>query len=271
MTTPKLICSVRIPDGCSFWATATDGVPEVPPIEIVLTPGLYYISGDGTATDLLQHLENAQITAGWIQAPAQAKVAFTLNSTTHIVRAAVDVGVGIEADWSWIAVPGETNSAEIVRDAIRFAGDTSSLDQATLYEYGIRIPLGSFYPISGLQMDLEKYRPLATQLVPDSGNPQAIWVATRTEYRLGLRAQGYPRPSSGWTEYHDFRDFYREASTGRPFRLYPDASITTVFAENTNWFGYQTMVMVPDPLSPSPEAANWYRNWQFEIDALEYA
>lgn len=257
MTDLKMVGALRITDNTSVWLTETGGVPSI--LEIPLTAGLYYITGDGTATDLLQHLEDEFLnTAG-------------LNLTMSVDSNGL-VSHEFDDDYtiSWALPSGQSGgAAEYVQAWLRFddQGAEYSLVTDTAIT-GYRTHAYGYYPDLYLQTDLEAYEPRAAQLVPDNGDPQVVKVARRKKYRLKVRSFGFPREAD-YNEYHALVDWHDHACSGRPFRLYSDTSVSAAYSTSQR-YGYQTMQMVPDMMEPAPLQGNWYKNMEWEFSAYEY-
>lgn len=259
MTDFKMVGALRITDNTSIWITEDDGVPRSPPDEVPLTAGLYYISGDGTATDLLFHLTDELINVGGVSA------SIGVNSS-GIVE--LENG-GDPFTISWALPGGETGGAsEYVQAWLRLEsyGDEYEIPETT--HTGARTHVYGYYPAQYLQMDLEEYLPRANQLVPDSGNGQIVKVARRKQYRIKVRSVGYPR-SNTFNEYHALEDWHGQATSGRPFRLYSDTTVTAAYS-TTARYGYQLMQIVPEPFVPAPLSGNWYKYMEHEFTAHEY-
>lgn len=268
----KLLTAIRITENTSFWVTSDNGVP-IAPDEIALTPGLYYISDDGTASDLCKHIQDALFTNGYVNnAGTRSRLSFSISSAGVVTISFWDAPTVREITINWTDAGAVGRSAEYVRDALRFSGTTTQWsDPAARSRTGSRCHLGGFYPTLYVQQDLETIEPIAEQFTPDNGNAQTLWVATRLRYRLRLRASGYPRPAtSSYTEFHDLKSWYIDAASGRPFRFYPDTTVTTAYAEGSNWWGYQTMTLIPTEHEFTPEQDPWYKLWVMDLEAIQY-
>lgn len=264
MTAFKLVAGLRVETNTSLWVTNLNGVPQVPALEIPIPPGLYYILGDTTANDLLDAINDAEVLAGITQIPGVPKIFWSLD-TQHRVKGVITAG-SITISWGDPNLVGR--SSEYLRDWLRFSGTTTSWTfPIPSARTGSRVHVGGLYPSNYLQVDTERLQPLSAQFFPDSGPPSTLTIEARREYKIGVRTTGYPRDNS-FNEYHDLFDFYQEASSGRPFRLYSDTLITTAYS-TSNRYGYQTMVLRIDPLDPAPEGT-WYKHHNITFNAVEY-
>lgn len=262
MTTAKMIGALRVTESTSAWHTETNGTP-ITPVEIPLTAGLYYVSGDNSASDLLLMLYND------FTAIFGDDIIFSVDSS-GIVSAAAGGGVD-DYTISWALPPSTSGgAAEYVQAWLKF-DTTMELVQnpATVPVYGSSCHAYGFYPAQYLQVDLEEFHPRGAQLVPDSGNSQVVKVARRSQYRVKVRSTGYPRSNTD-NEYHALADFHDHATSGRPFRLYPDTSTTTAVYSSTNRYGYQTMQVIPEIWAPQPLQGNWYKYFEWEFTAHQY-
>jgi hypothetical protein len=255
----KFVSAVRIEEGTSIWVTELDGTP-ITADEIVLTAGLYYITNDNTASDLLRLISIAFSGSGYDD------VVFTID-TGGIVSMSYEGSTSMKIQWSDAGAVGR--SSEYVRDFIRHEsfGDGPYLINAT-EKVGARAHVGGFYPTYYLIDDLTNREPQASILVPDTGNAQVIYVADRKRFDLQVRTDGYPR-TSGFSEYHDLEAWWQHAITGTPTRLYPDVTVTAVYSTSQR-YGYQTMTVIPDDFDPQPEDANWYRHHTYSFRGVEY-
>jgi hypothetical protein len=256
----RLVTAIRIEDDTSIWVTDDDGSPPAPnPDEVVLAPGLYYVSGDSSATDLMKYLSGALFSAGY------PDCVFSVDQSTGLVSMK-RTGATIDIDWTDAGSVGR--SAEYVRDALRLDafGDNPTLNSTP--KVATRVHLGGFYPTYYLIDDLTNREPQASILIPDTGNAQVIYVADRKRFDLQVRTDGYPR-TAGFTEYHDLEAWWQHAITGVPTRLYPDVTIDDAYSTSQR-YGYQTMTIIPDDFDPQPEDANWYRHHTYSFRGVEY-
>lgn len=265
----KLIGALRIEEGTSAWITRIDGsAPSGGTVEIPLTPGLYYITGDGSATDLLQHLmDETQAAHVDLDDGGQSKVQLEVDSD-GIIQWYTTSG-SVNWYWSDPASSGADESTDVMSWLKLDSHGEDNVTVSTVTKTGDRTHAYGLYPSLYVQSDLRRGKPRTAQFVPDSANAQTIHVATREEYLIRVRTVGYPR-ASGFNEYHDLKDFHEHAMSGRPFRVYPDTTVTTAYSTSERE-GYETMTMVPAPFFPQPVTAGWYRNMDWEFEAHQYA
>ena len=262
----KAVGALRIEENTSLWIYDVDG--DLTTYEVPLTAGLWYILGDDSANDLLYHLETriAANVASLVDGGGLSMVRFDLSSSGIVSHYTNDLDCEIQ----WTAASG-TNEATDVQSWLRLEGyGSSSYAAPGLPGAGVasRVASYSFYPSYYLQVDLRPYETRARQFVPDNGNAQTIKIAQVDKYRLRFMTYGAPR-TAGFTEYHMLEDFYEHAMSGRPFRLYADATKTAAYSTSDR-YGYQTMTMVPKDFDAAPLQANWYKNFTFDCDAYGY-
>lgn len=258
----KLIGALRVNSGTSLWVEEIDGIP-ITKVEVVIPPGLYYVENNGASTDLLYAIEDAFTSA------IGDDLQFDVDSNGIVSHY---IGGITSAKISWVLPSGETGGeATDIRNWLRFDSYGDSYTVTTTPLPGDRTHAYGFYPGYYLQVDLRRGQPRVAQFEPDDGNMQTIKIRVREEYEIALRSTGYPRPAaSGYTEYHILKDFYAEAMSGRPLRVYPDTTVTTAYSP-TNRFGYEEMTMRAAEFFPQPVTAGWYKNMDWSFSAVEYS
>lgn len=138
--------------------------------------------------------------------------------------------------------------------------------------FGSRSHGYGLYPLRYMMHDLSEWEARVSQAVPDQGTVQTLRTAMLERYRLGIRTdKAYPR-AAAWNDFHALVDFMDHASSGRPFRVYPDKTVMTPYEDVTNPFGWRAWVMDKDSASwrPTPAVDNWYRVLDVELMAWQY-
>jgi len=256
----RLLTATRVAENTSIKITNIDG--GAVNIDFPIAEGLYYLSGDATATDLIPLVAASHGGRSVGISLANDRISLFAAGVGAAGRR-IDISFDSTARYLWDAFRLPPGNLAAYRHSFVF-GAAAPLTATRMY-------LGGFSPQNNyLHADLEKYRPLAEQFVPDAGNPQTLWVATRKEYEFRVRASGYPRPEAGgYTEYHELTSWYQQASSGLPTRIYPDTTITAAHSA-TQRFGYSSMIVIPEDMEPEPESDGWYKNWQFSFRGIEY-
>lgn len=253
--------------------------------------GYYYGSGDGTSTDLLKKIKDTLNTAlsstAWVTTLgyATATVNCYLNSDKVFTITASVMTNDIELKFANPDFPdSDDDSLNLVNFTrlVSYPDPTVNTDNPDVLLKvstltggglsGIRQHGYSLYPNIYLIDDLSEYEPRVEQAVPDYGSVETLRTAILERKSIGIKLdRAYPR-SSVWNDYNALVDFMDNASSGKPFRLYPDTTVTTEFAEKTNPFGYDVLVLDKESMKwkPQPSVNNWYKFMETSLKAWRF-
>jgi hypothetical protein len=245
--------------------------------------GYLYPTGDGTSTDFVSVFNTFLNTAinlypGVSLSDATVSMLTTSGLPNGLIRIAWDDDDALGALQIAFSDPADPLQGDNVYQFHNILKMTSTITSTISISGGgagtatsSRVAGYSFYPIRYMMDDLDMYSARVMQAVPDSGMPQTVLTSFRTKHRIGIRTdKAYPRSIIA-TEYDQLLDFMRNASTGRPFRLYPDVNVTTVYANVSNPFGYSTYVLDKESANwePEPAEGNWYKVMDTTLTAWE--
>lgn len=240
-----------------------------------------YVSGNADSDDILQMFWD-DLAAAITAYPGQV-ISFVeqpqLDMATGIVSMTYDDGDGLgdlQIKWEHPTTPLTNPTSYFLHNALRLTatqsstitiagGGAGSVTADRCHGYGM-------YPLRYMMTDLSEWEARVSQAVPDQGTVQTLRSAMLEKYRLGIRTdRSYPRAAI-FNEHHALIDFMDNASSGRPFRVYPDKTILTAYADVTNPFGYREWVMDKDSASwrPTPVTAQWYKAFDVELMAWAY-
>ena len=253
--------------------------------------GYYYGTGDNSSSDLLKKFKdtintalastNWTVTLGY----ATATLDFDLNTDNIVVVTASVQTNDIWLRFSHPTTPDDEDSSLPLANFFRLLNypDTQiNIDDPEVFLKVSTLAAGglsgsrqhgySLYPNIYLIDDLSEYEPRVEQSVPDYGSVETLRTAVLERKNIGIKLdQAYPR-SAAYNDYNALVDFMDNASSGRPFRLYPDTSVTTEYAEVSNSFGYETLVLDKDSMKwkPTPSVNNWYKFMEVSLKAWRY-
>lgn len=246
-------------------------------------PGYMYATGDGTTSDFVFNFNytlNEAINAypGTTLSAATVSMLTTGGLPNGLIRIAWNDGDGIGSLQIRFANPATPTSGRNVftfHDILRMTPDITTAIVVPAGGAGTvtgsRVSGYSFYPIRYMMEDLDEYDARIMQSIPDVGTPQTVLTSFRTKHRIGVRLdKAYPRSILD-NEYYQFKDFMDHAVKGRPFRLYPDVTVSGAYAPITTPFGYNSYVLDKGSASWSPEPAsgNWYKVLDTNLTAWE--
>lgn len=246
---------------------------------LLASAGWYYTSADGNADDLFFVILSDEINAalaGMAYAPSGAGIGHSVNMTTGIVTVTWDDVAQIQIKFEHPTTPLTNPTSYFLHNALRLTttqsgtitiagGGAGSVTGDRCHGYGL-------YPLRYLMSDLSEWQARVSQAVPDQGQVQTLRSAMLEIYRLGIRLdKAYPRAAL-FNEYHALVDFMDNAASGRPFRVYPDKTIFTAYADVTNPYGYRTWVLDKDSASwrPEPAVANFYKVLDVDLKCWQW-
>jgi len=243
------------------------------------TAGWYYASADGNADDLFFVVLSDEINAalaGMAYAPSGAGIGHSVNMTTGIVTVTWDDVAQIEIKFEHPTTPLTNPNCYFLHNALRLT--TTQASTITIAGGGAGTVTGTrchgygLYPLRYLMSDLSEYQARVSQAVPDQGQVQTLRSAMLELYRLGIRTDiAYPRAAL-FNEYHALVDFLDNAASGRPFRVYPDKTVYTAYADASNPYGYRTWVLDKDSASwrPEPAVNNFYKVLDVDLKCWQW-
>lgn len=270
----RLVGGYWIDNSMSFYLKLGAGAWVEVPFTSAGTGGFYYCSDDGTATDLLELFNDTLTTAvaaypgvglgGVSPFAAGVRINQTTGAIANLFIWDDTSAVGtMQLKWEHPTTPLTNPTSYFLHNALRLTTSQS----ATLSILSDEGPVATrchgygLYPLRYLMSDLSEWQARSAQAVPDQGQVQTLRSAMLEIYRLGIRLdKAYPRAAL-FNEYHALVDFMDNAASGRPFRVYPDKTIFTAYADVTNPYGYRTWVLDKDSASwrPEPAVANFYK------------
>jgi len=208
---------------------------------VSLTPGTYYISGDGTASDLLYRMKTDFDTA------SSGHCTWTIDlDTNHKVRFHGDTSNG--GIWHVDFSSGSTTfdplivGSNAITDILGADHAATSCTYVSPYVwYSTYAPESDSLPIGN--------SPTAQSLAK-SGRPWSVQQGAVTERRVVVHnweplEKTKPVVSTANTN-KDFWTFWETACAGQTIRYYPDVSVTTAYVEHSNPTGYYTAVFDED-------------------------
>lgn len=252
--------------------------------------GYYYGSDDNSSSDLLKKftdtINTALASTDWVTTLgyATATLDFALNADKAVIVTSSVQTNDILLRFDHPTTPNTEDSSLALVNFFRFLDYSSGtisdtpevlLKQSTLAGGGLvgyRQHGYSLYPNIYLIDDLSEYEPRVEQSVPDYGSVETLRTAVLERKNIGIKLdQAYPR-SAVYNDYNALVDFMDNASSGRPFRLYPDTTVTTEYVETSNAFGYETLVLDKDSMKwkPQPSVNNWYKFMEVSLKAWRY-
>jgi len=245
------------------------------PLSFAGDGAFYYASNDEEALDILFQIEDLFLTelAG---IPYAGSFDFLLDMATGIVSAqwtgADILLIKFEHPTTPLTNPTSYFLHNLLRmtttqsSTITFAsGSPTTVTGDRCHGYGL-------YPLRYLMSDLSEWQARVAQSVPDQGQVQTLRSAMLEIYRLGIRLdKAYPRAAL-YNEYHALVDFLDNAASGRPFRVYPDKTIYTAYADASNPYGYRTWALDKDSASwrPEPAVANFYKVLDVDLKCWQW-
>ena len=209
---PKYLASVTIVAGANQIRADDSGAA----FDITIDPGDYYISGDGTASDLLDEIEgelNGNGTDTWALSISGGKVS-------------------IECDAAWSVDWSDTTNTTFDGAILGFdtsadssAGAGVSVEADYQHQYG-------FYPAHPVLNDTE--RTYASPVVQVESQGVTFNTYTAGEHRYLREITHLAEPSyktyvdSSYTN-ESFYSFYQLIRDGRELRFYPDSAVTGTY------------------------------------------
>lgn len=259
----SMSCYIKI--GAGAWAEA--------PFTTAGSGGWYYM-GSGGSEDLASMLYNT-VAAAVALYPSADEAVFGSDPNTGIVFAEWNGAADLYIKFEHPTTPLTNPTSYFLHNALRLTATQSStltvpLGNVTIYSsrchgYGL-------YPLRYLMSDLSEYQARVSQAVPDQGQVQTLRSAMLELYRLGIRTDiAYPRAAL-FNEYHALVDFLDNAASGRPFRVYPDKTVYTAYADASNPYGYRTWVLDKDSASwrPEPAVNNFYKVLDVDLKCWQW-
>jgi len=255
MTTAKFLGRITL-DSVSFSVQRLNG-GDLASYPVTLTDGDYYLSDDGTATDLIKEIEDEVHTAG---GAAWANFEMTITSAGLV---GMKIGSGELGVLTW------STRGEELRDWLRYSGASENL--SITYAYGDRCHAFGFYPAKCIVEDLPIQVETKSVSVADDGTIETHWYASRQQRAVRIRYAGGPE-STSWVEMYALDDLWDDCwKVGREFRFYRDTATTTAWVRKTNPDGYRTWVILgPQDREPTPLQAGWYAWFEDSFTFGEY-
>lgn len=241
--------------------------------------GFAYMSADGGGTDILSRLVKLINDDALPAMGETGAVAITLNTTTGIITITWDdagAAGALQIKLEHPTTPLTNPTSYFLHNALRLT--TTQASTITIAGGGAGTVTGTrchgygLYPLRYLMSDLSEYQARVSQAVPDQGQVQTLRSAMLELYRLGIRTDiAYPRAAL-FNEYHALVDFLDNAASGRPFRVYPDKTVYTAYADVSNPYGYRTWVLDKDSASwrPEPAVNNFYKVLDVDLKCWQW-
>lgn len=203
---------------------------------VTITAGTYYISGDGTASDLLYQL----------------KTAFDTASAAHCTWT-VDLDASNKVQFH-----GDTSASGAWH--VDFSSGSTTFDEAILGHTAADLTAADhtaasctyvspyvWYATEPVQSDtfMEPHSP-TVQNVAKSGRVWTVQEGEETETRLIVHANepfycAMPLTSATYTN-RDWQSFWTYCNAGQSVRFYPDVTVTGAYVKHSTPKGYQTYV-----------------------------
>jgi len=275
----RLVGAYWVDSGMSCYIRIAAGAWAEVPFTTAGNGGWYYCAADGSASDLIQ-LIAATVNAGFVAYPSTGLFEISIPSLTTVIVEAYwddDGGVGsLQIKLEHPTTPLTNPTSYFLHNALRLTttqagtitiagGGSGSVTGTRCHGYGL-------YPLRYLMSDLSEYQARVSQAVPDQGQVQTLRSAMLELYRLGIRTDiAYPRAAL-FNEYHALVDFLDNAASGRPFRVYPDKTVFTAYADASNPYGYRTWVLDKDSASwrPEPAVNNFYKVLDVDLKCWQW-
>lgn len=239
-------------DETTFQIQRTDGGPYSARY-ITLPDGLYYPSGDGTASDLLQAIID-QIEA---HAEFVGEIQITVDTDTGLIGIGMATGTATITwgaggtrlrDWWALAVWGE-----------------ASMTIGAVAKAGSRAVTATMHPTLILIEDLLSIEPEVDTLLSSEGAMETIvHESPKTIARARLILKGGHRRASARGERNDAISFFDYASAGLPLRIYYDRDVSAAYVEFSEPDGYETYWLHEDDRMWADELAfgDWYEYYE---------
>jgi len=245
------------------------------PLTFAGSGGWYYVSNDEAADDLIFNLEDAFLTE-LASIPYAGSLQRNLNTTTGVLSFDWTGADTLLLKFEHPTTPLTNPTSYFFHNALRMtttqsstitfaSGSPTTVTGTRCHGYGL-------YPLRYLMSDLSEYQARVSQAVPDQGQVQTLRSAMLELYRLGIRTDiAYPRAAL-FNEYHALVDFLDNAASGRPFRVYPDKTVYTAYADASNPYGYRTWVLDKDSASwrPEPAVNNFYKVLDVDLKCWQW-
>ena len=235
--------------------------------------GYAYMSADGGNTDILSRLTKLINDDAFPAMTVTGAVGVTLDTTTGIVSITWDdagAAGALQIKFEHPTTPLVNPTSYFFHNALRLT--TAQNGTITIAGGGAGVVTGTrchgygLYPLRYLMSDISEWQARVSQAVPDQGQVQTLRSAMLEIYRLGIRIdKAYPRAAL-FNEFHALVDFLDNAASGRPFRVYPDKTVTTAYADASNPYGYRVWVLDKDSANWRPEPAVDHFYKVFDVD-----
>jgi hypothetical protein len=221
------------------------------------TGNWYMERADGSAQDLTYQICVA------ISAVAGAALTRSTSMDTGIITLSWAGASTLQLRFDHPTTPNTNNNSYFLHNAWRMTATQTTAISITAggTSVGTRCHGYGLYPLRYLMSDISEWVARVSQSVPDSGNPQTLRSAMLEQYHLGIRIdRAYPRAAL-FNEFHALVDFMDNASSGRPFYVYPDKTVNTDYSDVAAPYGRRPFVLDKDSASwrPEPAVANFYK------------
>lgn len=225
----------------------TDGGGPSGPHNINLGVGKYFVLDDGTASCLLEELEDAVQAAGTGEFTSFEVHRTDETNTTigpGVVYFKAGTNVVIVVTWSGSGLNGED-----LRDKLRFSGTSTSTPGTGSNEvYADKVHWGGFYTTRPMGGDLPEDEWRRTKSRQDAGGTRKEVHVYETIERIRCRILygGAPRGPEHQNEWRAWRDFSRDVFRSETlFRWYMQNQneiwIQNPYDEDTEPYGYETV------------------------------
>jgi hypothetical protein len=220
-----------------------------------IAAGTYYISGDGTASDLLVAIDTAltAVAGTWTLSLTSGVISFLCAGGTWSI------------DWDYTGTGFYAFDATILGIASISAAFGAATGVADACDYQHQ---RAWYSSRAVAVDSGR-TPIAvtSQTVAPSGRVSTVQrgsVQYRRDVSHEAESAAKTWPTSG-SNNQDWLSFWRTACAGQTIRYYPDVSVTTAFAEYTGATGYYICLFDdetckafdPDRMSAGLEVYSW--------------
>lgn len=253
-----LIAGLRIPEGTSIYVDPSDGSPGV----VDLTPAslvqVYFPTGDGSSSCLLQHVKTTL--NAWLAGAgsSSATVDYDVGTDGRVSWGAA--GANLEISWADSGANG-TWWREILGYVDPVYASGLSLE-AGITETATRVCYGSLYPFWSTAEDVPEEDGDTVWGVPEAGLAQVTNFSEDRWRRLTINLSQAAPNTPSWNEFTALARLLRQLRSGLPFRYYRDRTVTTAFAEVTNADGYHTLRADPKTSDLRPKSSTRGR-WQY--------
>lgn len=258
--------SVWVREGAGAWTKETvySGGPANPPY--------FYPLNDAGPVDIIALL------TGGIDGAVSRTVTASITAENRL-KLDADAGLDIE-----VAFEDPASSTSLI-DNSQAIRDCLYLDKRGTRDT-ITIPGGGsltadralgFYlsPKRYLFEDWRRYPVRASQAIPDDENtlPSTLRVSRRKRHRFKVRLTNALPRALAENEYIAWEDVLRQMTTGRPWRMYPDTTVTSEFEELVTPYGFETYITDANSFEwePEPRFQNFQKIWEADIECWKVA